>query len=405
LKVSKRTQQLGTENAFVVLKDVQDLQATGHDIINFCIGQPDFDTPQHIKDAAHSAIHAGKTGYTESAGITPLRDAIAEHLARTRAIDIPSHAIVVANGAKPFISYTILSTTDYGVGHEVLYPNPGYPIYPSQIQAHGAIPVPYALRERNAYRVDITELTQKINKRTRLLILNFPHNPTGGVLRRRDLEAIAEIVTRYPDLWILSDELYSRLLYDHTFTSMASLPDMQARTIILDGVSKTYAMTGWRIGYAANVQLAPSFARWMTNTDSCPAHPNQYAALAALTGPQDPADQMAASFQRRRDLIVQGLNAIPGIRCHSPGGTFYVWPNVTAVCRHVASHDAETFRQLLLHQAGVAVLADRHFGPKIPGEGEHLRLSYATSEANIREGLRRIKTLVTSHPLARITRA
>lgn len=394
MKQSKRTQELGTENAFVVLKEVNGLIHEGKDIVNFCIGQPDFDTPQHIKDAAIMAINKGKTGYTESSGIAPLRDAIADYLSRTRKIDIASEGIVVANGAKPFIGYAILCTTDYGAGHEVLYPNPGFPIYESQIQAHGAVPVPYMLREQNEYRVDIEELTQKVNKRTRLLIVNTPHNPTGGVLLARDLEAIAEVANQYDDLWILSDEVYSKLMYDDHFSSIAAMPDMQGRTIILDGVSKTYAMTGWRIGYAANTQLAPAFARWMTNTDSCAGHPNQYAALAALTGPQDDAQQMAASFQQRRNIIVKGLNAIEGIHCLNPGGAFYVWPNVTEACRHVGVQDSEAFRKYLLYKAGVAVLSDIHLGHKIAGEGEHIRFSYATSEDNIREGLQRIRELV-----------
>jgi aspartate aminotransferase len=398
MNLSKRTQGLGTENAFVVLKEVNGLLREGKDIVNFCIGQPDFDTPQHIKDAAIIAINDGKTGYTESAGIAPLRDAIADYLSRTRGIDVTSDAIVVANGAKPFIGYAILCTTDYGGGHEVLYPNPGFPIYASQIQAHGAVPVPYTLREQNEYHVDIDELTQKVNERTRLLIVNFPHNPTGSTLRVRTLEAIAEVVKRYDELWILSDEVYSQLTYDADFTSIATMPDMQDRTIIVDGVSKTYAMTGWRIGYAANVQLAPAFARWMTNTDSCAGHPNQYAALAALTGPQDDTKRMTTSFRKRRGIMVDGLNAIEGIHCFYPGGAFYVWPNVTEACQHVGMKDAEAFRRYLLHESGVAVLSDIHLGQKIAGEGEHVRFSYATSEANIREGLRRIKELVSYPP-------
>jgi aspartate aminotransferase len=399
LNLSKRTQHLGTENAFVVLKDANDLVTQGRDIVNFCIGQPDFDTPQHIKDAAYAAIQAGHTDYTESAGIAPLRTAIATYLTSTRGLEIASDAIVVANGAKPFIGYAVLSTTDYGAGHEVLYPNPGYPIYESLIRAHGAIPVPYYLREQHGYRFDIAELTQQITARTRLLIINSPHNPTGSTAQLPDLEALAEVVKPYSDLWILSDELYAHLVYDTAFTSIASLPDMQARTILVDGVSKTYAMTGWRIGFAANTQLAASLSRWMTNTTSCAGHPNQYAALAALTGPQDAAEYMATRFRQRRDLIVHGLNAIPGIRCHSPSGTFYVWPNVTEACRRIGAQTSLEFQHLLLHKGGVAVLSDRHFGQKIAGEGEHIRLSYATSEANIREGLHRIQQLISRHAM------
>jgi len=390
LNVSNRTKNLGTENAFVVLKEVNMLLENGADIVNFCIGQPDFDTPEHIKQAAIEAINAGKTGYTESEGIPPLREAVAEYFSMTRGIPVMSESVVVANGAKPFIGYTILCVTDFGVGHEVLYPNPGFPIYESQIYAHGAVPVPYMLRERNEYRLDIEELERKVNDRTRLLILNSPHNPTGSVLRKEDVEAIVEVIKRYPDLWILSDEIYSRMVHDGEFASISSVPEAQERTILMDSMSKTYAMTGWRIGFAANERLAALLARWVTNTDSCAGHPNQYAAIAALTGPQESMGRMMASFTKRRDLIVKGLNGIKGIQCMAPGGAFYVWPNVTEACRRVDAKDSESFRKRLLHDAGVAVLSNIHFGQKIEGEGEHIRFSYATSEANIREGIRRI---------------
>ena len=391
LEISNRTLNLGTENAFVVLKEVNDLKRSGHDIVNFCIGQPDFDTPEYIKEAAIKAIKEGKTGYTESYGIPELREAIAEYLSETRGIDVKPSSVVVANGAKPFIGYTILSVTDYGKGHEVIYPNPGFPIYESQIRAHGAVPVPLHLREKKGFAFNIEELERKVNERTRLLILNSPHNPTGGVLDREDLEQIAEVVKKYENLWILSDEIYSRIIYDKDFVSISSIPEMQERTIILDGMSKTYAMTGWRIGFAANERLADHFARWVTNTNSCAAHPNQYAALAALTGPQDDVERMVQSFKRRRDIIVKGLNEIEGVDCLLPYGAFYVWPNVTEACRLTGAKDSEEFRENLLYKAGVAVLSDIHFGQKIEGEGEHIRLSYATSEGNILEGLRRIR--------------
>jgi aspartate/methionine/tyrosine aminotransferase len=391
MSVSNRTKCLGTENAFVVLKEVNMLLEKGADIVNFCIGQPDFDTPEHIKQAAIDAINEGKTGYTESAGVPPLREAIAEYFSTTREIPVTPESVVVANGAKPFIGYAILCVTDFGVGHEVLYPNPGFPIYESQIDAHGAVPVPYMLRERNEYRLDIEELVRKVNDRTRLLILNSPHNPTGGVLRKEDVEAIVEVIKRYPDLWILTDEIYSRMVHDGEFASIASVPEAQERTILMDSMSKTYAMTGWRIGFATNEHLAAPLARWVTNTESCAGHPNQYAAIAALTGPQEPVERMMMSFTKRRDLIVNGLNSVEGIHCMAPGGAFYVWPNVTEACRRVNVKDSESFRKYLLHDAGVAVLSDIHFGQKIEGEGEHIRFSYATSEANIREGIRRIR--------------
>lgn len=391
LEISERTRNLGTENAFLVLKEVNELISKGRDIINFCIGQPDFDTPDYIKEDAIKAIRDGKTGYTESPGISELRNAVAECLSDTRKIAVNPVSVVVANGAKPFIGYTILSVTDYGKGHEVLYPNPGFPIYESQIRAHGAVPVSLPLLEKKEYSFDLEYLKSKVNEKTRLLILNSPHNPTGGVLSREYFKAIADIVEEYDNLWIFSDEVYSRMVHDEEFVSIASIPGMQDRTIIVDGASKAYAMTGWRIGFASNEKLAKHLSRWMTNTDSCAGHPNQYAALTALTGPQDEAEEMMQSFKRRRSLIVEGLNAIKGITCLKPRGAFYAWPNVTEACRLVGAEDSEDFRNRLIYGAGVAVLSDIHFGHKTPGEGEHIRFSYATSEKNIREGLRRIE--------------
>ena len=394
LETSERTRTLGTENAFVVLKEVNELYGKGRDIVNFCIGQPDFDTPQYIKEAAINAIKDGKTGYTQSSGIPELREAVAEYLSKTRDIDVRPEWVVVACGAKPFIGYTILSVTDYRTGDEVIYPNPGFPIYESQIRADGAVPVPLNLRERREYSFDIEELERKVNDRTRLLILNSPHNPTGGVLSRDDLEKVAETVQRYDNLWVFSDEVYSRMVHDGEFASIASLPEMQERTIIVDGVSKTYAMTGWRIGFAANEKLADHLSRWVTNTDSCAGHPNQYAASAALTGPQEESKKMMLSFKKRRDIILDGLNKIAGVSCITPRGAFYAWPNVTEACKLVGAEDSEEFRSRLLYDAGVAVLSDVHFGHRIQGEGEHIRFSYATSEENITEGLKRIRDYI-----------
>jgi aspartate/methionine/tyrosine aminotransferase len=394
LEISERTRNLGTENAFVVLKEVQELVRRGRDIVNFCIGQPDFDTPDYIKKAAIKAIKDGKTGYTPSPGIPELREAVAEYFSETRGIDVKPEWVVIANGAKPFISYTILSVTDYGRGEEVLYPNPGFPIYESQIRANGAVPVPLPLLESKEYAFDVEYLESRITEKTRLLILNSPQNPTGGVLNKDTLEQIADIVKRHENLWVFSDEIYSQMVHDGEFVSIASFPGMQERTIIVDGVSKSYAMTGWRIGFAANEKLALHLSRWVTNTDSCAAHPNQYAALAALTGPQQETEKMMASFKRRRDIIVEGLNEIDGIKCLKPKGAFYAWPNVTGACRLVGASDSEEFRKRLLHEAGVAVLSDIHFGFKNEGEGEHIRFSYATSEENIKEGLRRIKSYI-----------
>ncbi len=394
VEISARTLNLGTENAFVVLKEVNELLAKGRDIVNFCIGQPDFDTPDYIKQAAIEALENGKTGYTASAGIPELREAVAAYLSETRNIEVKPESVVIANGAKPFIGYTILSTTDHGRGDEVLYPNPGFPIYESLIKEYGAVPVPLPLLEGMGYAFDIDYMESKINDRTRLLILNSPHNPTGGVLSRETLEEISEVVKRYDNLWVFSDEPYSRMAEDGEFTSIASIPGMQERTILVDGVSKTYAMTGWRIGYASNMKLAPHLSRWITNTDSCAGHPNQYAAAAALTGPQEESHEMMRSYTKRRDIIVDGLNGIPGINCLMPGGAFYAWPNVTEACKQVGVSDSEEFRKRILDEVGVAVLSDIHFGHRNPGEGEHIRFSYATSEENIREGLERIRRFI-----------
>ena len=397
LDISERTRNLGTENAFVVLKEVNELVSQGRDIINFCIGQPDFDTPEHIKQAAIKAIKDGKTGYTASPGIPELRAAVAEYLSRTRHIKVKPESVVVTNGAKPFIGYVVMSVTDYGKGEEVLYPNPGYPIYESQIRANGAVPVPLPLIEKKGYSFDIKYLESHVNEKTRLLILNSPQNPTGGVLSKETLGQIADVVKRYDNLWVYSDEVYGRILYEGEFSSIASVSGMQERTVIVDGASKTYAMTGWRIGYAANEKLAEHMARWVTNTDSCAGHPNQYAALEALKGPQDEAEEMVQSFKRRRDLIVEGLNAIEGITCFKPGGAFYVWPNVTEACKMVGARDSEDFRKRLLNEAGVAVLSDIHFGLRNKGEGEHIRFSYATSDKNIKEGLKRTREYIAKN--------
>ena len=400
-KLSNRSSALGTENAFVVLAEVTALQRAGSDIISFCIGQPDFPTPVNIQDAAIKAIRDGKHGYTPSNGIPELREAIAKEVNRLRGLTGPKSVsaddVVVGSGAKPFIAYAILSTTDFGVGDEVIYPNPGFPIYESQIVANGAVPVPLGLKEARNFAFDPAELEAAITPRTRMLILNTPHHPTGGSLSAQDLADIAAIMRKHPQVWIYADEIYSRLIYPSdsasgsgVFQSIAALPDMQERTIISDGASKTWAMTGWRIGYAVNKTLAPTFTRWVTNTESCASHISQWAAVEALNGPQDAADMMKASFQKRRDLIVGLLNQVPGIHCLVPGGAFYAWPNVTEACRMTGCADSEVFRKKLLTEAGVAVLADIHFGARVAGEGQHIRFSYAASEKAIQDGVGRI---------------
>ena len=398
--ISRRARELGTENAFVVLAEVNNLIRQGKDIVSFCIGQPDFHTPLNIQDAAVKAIREGKHGYTPSAGILELRQAVAQNMSRTRGIDVLPDDVVVGAGAKPFIAYTILTVTDYGAGDEVIYPNPGFPIYESQIKAMGAVPVPIHLRESRAFNFDPQELADKITPKTRLLILNSPHNPTGGIIARKDMEAIAAILRKHEHVWVFADEIYGRLVYDGEFCSIASLPGMLERTIISDGASKTWAMTGWRLGFAANRKLAPYFTNWVTNTESCASQISQWAGVEALNGPQDDADRMRDIFHQRRDLIVKLLNEVPGVTCQSPGGAFYVWPNVTEACRMIGAADSEVFRARLLNEAGVAVLADIHFGPRVPNEGQHIRFSYAASNEAIRNGVDRMRDFIRKNTRA-----
>ncbi len=392
--LSQRSAQLGTENAFVVLAEVNELQRQGKDILSFCIGMPDFPTPQNIQDAGIKAIQDGKHGYTPSAGIAELRQAAATYLNRTRGFDFNESDVVVAAGAKPFIMYSILATTDYGESHEVIYPNPGFPIYESQIKANGAIPVPIHLRESRGFSLDPNELESKITDKTRLLILNSPQNPTGGIVPRSDLEALAEVLERHPNVWIFSDEIYSQLCFEEEFTSIASFPSVHDRTIVCDGGSKTWAMTGWRLGFAANKILAPVFTKWVTNTESCASHITQWAAVEALEGDQSGAQMMRDKFLERRDLIVGLLNDVPGVTCQTPGGAFYAWPNITEACEMIGAADSEEFRKRLLLETGVAVLADIHFGKRVPGDGQHLRFSYAASNESIVEGVDRMSRFI-----------
>jgi aspartate aminotransferase len=392
--LSKRAQSLGTENAFVVLAEVNKLIAEGYDITSFCIGQPDFPAPMHVQEAGIEAIRAGKHGYTPSAGIMELRQAAAQYMGDMRGLHIDAEDVVVGSGAKPFIAYTILSTTDYGSGDEVIYPVPGFPIYESQITINGAVPVPLYLREARNFAFDPNELESKITPKTKLLILNSPQNPTGGILNKQNLEDIAAILGKHPQIWVFCDEIYSRLTFEGSFASLASLPDMQERCIISDGASKTWAMTGWRIGFTANRALAPAFTKWVTNTDSCASHISQWAAVAAVSGPQHDAEMMRAKFLERRNLIVKLLNDVEGIQCQASGGAFYAWPNVTELCKMTGLNDSEDLRRKLLYEAGVAVLADIHFGHRVPGDGQHIRFSYATQNENIVKGVERIAAWV-----------
>lgn len=392
---SKRSESLGTENAFVVLAEVNKLLREGKDIVSFCIGQPDFDPPDHARVAAVAAIAAkGKTGYTPSAGIQELREAVAKEVSRTRGIAVDPDDVVCGCGAKPFIGHTIHTVTDYGAGHEVIYPTPGFPIYDSMIKAAGATGVRLELKEKNDFAFDLNDLEAKLNDKTRLLILCSPHNPTGGVLPKSIIEGIAKLLQKWPNVWVYSDEPYAMLTYDGPLATIEAEPGMYERTVVVDCASKTYAMPGWRIGWAANKALAPHLTRWNTNTDSCPPAPSQYAALAALTASQDCVAAMRKSFHERRDLIVKLLNDLPGVTCRTPGGAFYVWPNVTEACQMIGAKDSEEFRKRLLHEAHVAVLADIHFGPRVPGEGQHVRFSYATAREGIVKGVERIADFI-----------
>lgn len=393
MRLAQRVDRLGTETAFEVLATVKQLEAEGRQIISFAIGEPDFETPQNIKDAGCRAIQDNETHYGPSAGIMPLRETISEYIARTRGIRVTPENVVVTPGAKPIIFHGILACVD--AGDEVIYPNPGFPIYESMIRFVGAKPVPLPLVEEKNFSFDVDQLRSLVTEKTKMIIINSPQNPTGGVLSKSDLEAVAELAIAN-DLWVISDEIYSRILFDGDFFSITAIPGMQERTIIIDGFSKTYAMTGWRLGYGVmNPKLAQALARLETNSESCTASFTQWAGIEALTGPQEAADAMAQEFRRRRDLIVAGLNQIEGITCLNPGGAFYVYPNVTGACRKLGLADSRALQEYLLYEAGVAVLARTCFGQRNQGEDqEYVRFSYATSPEQIKEGLARIKKAI-----------
>jgi aspartate/methionine/tyrosine aminotransferase len=381
--------RLGTETAFSVLARAKEMERAGRDVIHLEIGEPDFDTPAHITEAGVAALRAGETHYCPAAGIAELREAVAEELSRSRDVAIGPERVLVANGAKPFLFFTILATCE--PGDEVVYPDPGFPIYESAIRWAGATPVPLPLREELGFSFAPDELRALLTDRTRLVILNSPQNPTGGVSPAPDLAAAAEAILD-TDAWVLSDEVYARMLYDDgAFASIASVPRMLERTVLLDGFSKTYAMTGWRCGYAAVPEpLVEPLTRFFVNSTSCVPPFVQLAGVAALTGPQDAVTAMVAEFAERRDLVVDGLNALPGVSCLSPSGAFYVFPNVEDV-----PMSAETLADRLLEEAGVAVLAGTAFGANGAG---HLRLSYANSQANLARALERMAEFLSAVP-------
>ncbi len=393
MQIAQRIRRLGTETAFEVLAEVNKLKAAGKDIISFALGEPDFDTPQNIKDAGVKAIDDGYTHYGPSAGILPLRESIAHYISESRGIKVAPEEVVVTPGAKPIVFDSILSCINEG--DEVIYPNPGYPIYESVINFIGGKPVPLPLLEEKNFSFNPEELEMRITPRTKMIIINSPQNPTGGILNQNDLKIIAEIAIE-ADLWVLSDEVYSKIVYEGEFRSIISISGMKERTILVDGFSKTYAMTGWRLGFGImKKELALHVARIETNVDSCTATFTQYAGVEALDGPQDESLAMVGEFKERRDLIHQGLNNIKGIKCLKPKGAFYIYPNVTEACRNLGFRDSKELQQYLLHQAKVAVLARSCFGKRNEGEKEeYIRLSYVTSRENIIEGVKRIKEAI-----------
>ena len=385
---AKRMKTLGTETAFEVLAKAKVLEKQGKDVVHLEIGEPDFDTPKNIKEAAAKALNAGYTHYTPSAGIPELRQAIADYISKTRNIPVSSEEVVVTPGAKPIMFFSILALVN--PGEEVLYPNPGFPIYESLINFVGAKPVPIPLKEENDFSIDPEYVKKRITKKTKMIIINSPENPTGGVITRGQLKVIADCIADRDDVFVLADEIYSRIIYEGKHESITQFKGMKDKTILLDGFSKTYAMTGWRLGYGVmRKDLALKVAQLMTNSNSCTCTFTQMAGVEALTGSQKEPERMDAEFKKRREVIVSGLNNIEGITCKKPHGAFYVFPNITGTgmdCHKLGDH--------LLYNAGVAVLPGTSFGKY--GEG-YLRLSFANSVENIKKALDRIAKAVKKH--------
>ncbi|GBD10887.1 Aspartate aminotransferase [bacterium HR23] len=383
--LAQRMTRLGTETAFEVLARAKALEAQGRDIIHLEIGEPDFPTPRHILEAAYQALQNGYTHYTPSAGLPEVREGIARHASRRLGIPIKPEQVVITPGAKPIIFYTVLALAEAGT--EVIYPDPGFPIYASVVSFCGARPVPLRLDPARGYHPDLDDLERKLSPRTRLLILNSPHNPTGSALTSEELEAIAGLLRRWEQVFVLSDEVYRAILYNGRHHSIASLPDMAHRTIVLDGLSKTYAMTGWRLGWGIfPTELVEPVVRLVTNSVSCAPAFIQKAALSALEGPQDSVHAMVAEFRARRDLIVEGLRSLPGVVCPLPEGAFYAFPDIRQT--GLTSREWEV---RALEEAGVALLSGTAFGQY--GEG-FIRLSYANSRQNIARALERLEALL-----------
>ncbi len=386
MKLAERMSRLGTETAFEVLVKAKALEAQGMDVVHLEIGEPDFDTPNNIIQAAKDALSNGYTHYNPSPGYPEVRNRIAQEVARTRNISVSGDNVVITPGGKPIMFFAILALVDEG--DEVLYPNPGFPIYESMIRFVGGVPVPMKLYESKDFGVDIEEVTSQVSPKTKLMIVNSPHNPCGSIMGLDSLEALAELAHKN-DVVVLSDEIYSRFLYEGQHESITQFPGLAERTIILDGFSKTYAMTGWRAGYGVMPQeLVEPISRLITNSASCTASFTQMACLEALNGPQEDAHQIVAEFKKRRDLIVNGLNSIGGIRCQMPGGAFYVFPNIEET-----GMTSREFADDLLQQAGVASLAGEAFGEF--GRG-YVRFSFANSAENIEKALERINQFVAN---------
>ncbi|MCB9891022.1 MAG: pyridoxal phosphate-dependent aminotransferase [Planctomycetes bacterium] len=386
MKLARRMQNLGTETAFEVLARAKALEAEGRSIIHLQIGEPDFDTPKNVIEAGCNALRSGFTHYGPSPGLPALRAAIAEDVGRSRGVHVAPEEVVVVPGGKPILFFVMLALLESGTS--AIYPNPGFPIYESMIRFLDAKAVPLPLREENDFALDVDELAGLLDDSTRLLVLNSPSNPCGGVLPSEDVDKLADVLRKYPDLWILTDEIYSRILYDGMkHDSLLRHEDLRHRIVLLDGFSKTYAMTGWRLGYGVMPkEFAVHVARLQTNATSCTASATQIAGIEALTGPQDDVDTMLRAFDHRRHVIVDGLNALPGVTCRLPKGAFYAFANFSSFGKK--SKELET---LFLEQAGVACLTGTSFGKY--GEG-YLRFSYANSVENIEEGLRRIRDCI-----------
>jgi aspartate aminotransferase len=385
MKYATRMSRLGTETAFEVMARAQALEKQGRKIIHLQIGEPDFDTPEFIREAAVDAIRGGWTHYGPSAGLMDVREVIANEVAKTRGIPVDPTEVVVVPGGKPIMFFTMMALLDEG--DEAIYPNPGFPIYESMINFLGAKAVALPLLEKNDFSFDVDELERLITPRTKLLVLNSPANPTGGVLDKKTMDRVAEIVSKH-DFYILSDEIYSRILYDQEHISISSYPGLKERTIILDGFSKTYAMTGWRLGYGVmEPTLAAHVTRLQTNSNSCTNSFVQKAGAAALTGSQESVEAMVAEFRVRREHIVKGLNELPGFTCKLPKGAFYTFPNITGT-----GMKSQVLADALLQDAGVACLSGTSFGAH--GEG-YLRISYANSLENIDRALAAIGEYLT----------